>query len=159
MHPGCVERGENIGQKTVFNGCLSQPAAPFQSQQWGEIWFRVIGHSHAFYLGLPLVDLKRRNHLELQNQTHRCTEREHYTANQSQSGLWQQGSETGKGSAAGWSASLKSLLKAPFDVLIFLDIQFYPVLLFSHSASPFLYSCVHCLWYQSFSKLLAFNCP
>lgn len=27
------ERGENTGQKTLFNGCLSQPAAPFQSQQ------------------------------------------------------------------------------------------------------------------------------
>lgn len=51
MHPGCVERGENMGQKTLFNGCLSQPAAPFQSQQWEEIWFRIIGHSHAFYLG------------------------------------------------------------------------------------------------------------
>lgn len=45
------ERGENMGQKTLFNGCLSQPAAPLQSQQWGEIWFRIIGHSHAFYLG------------------------------------------------------------------------------------------------------------
>lgn len=50
-HPGYVERGENKGQKTVFNGCLSQPAAPLQSQQWDEIWFRIIGHSHAFYLG------------------------------------------------------------------------------------------------------------
>lgn len=56
--------------------------------------------------GLPLVDLERRSHLELQNQTHRSAKREHYMTNQSR--LWQQGWEPGWGSAAGCSASLKA---------------------------------------------------
>ena len=92
--------------------------------------------------GLPLVDLKRTNHSELRNQTHRCTELERYTTNQSRA--WAFGRADQSWAEDLQLASLNSLLKKKKKKSFLwcsLISNFIPRFL-SFSASPLLFPCV-----------------
>lgn len=45
------ERGSMGQRKPYLTAAYQGRRLRFQSQQWREIWFRIIGHSHAYYLG------------------------------------------------------------------------------------------------------------
>lgn len=92
--------------------------------------------------GLPLVDLKRTNHSELRNQTHRCTEQERYTTNQNRARAFGRADQSRAEDLQ--LASLNSLFFFFFFFKAYFDVPWYPILsrAFSHSASLLLFPLV-----------------
>lgn len=99
-------------EKTLFNGCLSQPAATLPNATMRRDLVQNNWSQSRLLPGLPLVDLEERKPFSApkpkkkkkEKETHRSTKRKHYTTNHSR--LWQQRLEAGRGSEGGCGTSL-----------------------------------------------------
>lgn len=93
---GLHELKENIGLKTLFNGCLSQHSGSLPNTTMRRDLVQSNWSQSCLLPGLPLADLKRRSHLSSESKP---------------TGLLRVGKEPHWGSPAGCRASLVSLLK------------------------------------------------
>lgn len=97
------ELRENIGLKTLFNGCQSQHSSPLPNPTMRDLVQRNWSQS-CLLPGFPLADLKRRSHLSSESKP---------------TGLLRVGKEPHSGSPVSCSASFKSLSnkKNPFSFI------------------------------------------